>query len=279
MNAKDKESWDKAEEIYQQLKRAGVEVVIDDRNERPGVKFKDADLIGYPLRVVVGPKTLSSGQLEVKIRKNGEIKYLPLEGDYVEEIKNVSMDQFLLSPHNWDMILRLLLATVLGGAVGIERGSGDRPAGFRTHILVCTGSALIMLVSMYGFDDTYVSGISNANNRDSARIAAQVVSGIGFLGAGTIMHEGVTVRGLTTAASLWMVSAIGLAAGAGMYVISIVATAIMLITLVSFRSWEKRFQFAPLYPHCCQQRAGHYNKYYFVFVRKRYKSKNYERKK
>ena len=126
------------------------------------------------------------------------------------------MDQFLLSPHNWDMILRLLLATVLGGAVGIERGSGDRPAGFRTHILVCTGSALIMLVSMYGFDDTYVSGISNANNRDSARIAAQVVSGIGFLGAGTIMHEGVTVRGLTTAASLWMVSAIGLAAGAGM---------------------------------------------------------------
>ena len=98
-----------------------------------------------------------------------------------------------------------------------------------------------MLVSMYGFDDTYVSGISNANNRDSARIAAQVVSGIGFLGAGTIMHEGVTVRGLTTAASLWMVSAIGLAAGAGMYVISIVSTAVMLITLVSFRSWEKRF--------------------------------------
>ena len=89
MNAKDKESWDKAEEIYQQLKRAGVEVVIDDRNERPGVKFKDADLIGYPLRVVVGPKTLSSGQLEVKIRKNGEIKYLPLEGDYDEEIKNI----------------------------------------------------------------------------------------------------------------------------------------------------------------------------------------------
>ena len=101
--------------------------------------------------------------------------------------------------------------------------------------------ALIMLVSMYGFDDSYVSGISNANNRDSARIAAQVVSGIGFLGAGTIMHEGVTVRGLTTAASLWMVSAIGLAAGAGMFVISFISTAIMLITLVSFRKWEKRF--------------------------------------
>ena len=188
------------------------------------------------------------------------------------------MDQFLLSPHNWDMILRLLLATVLGGAVGIERGSGDRPAGFRTHILVCTGSALIMLVSMYGFDDTYVSGISNANNRDSARIAAQVVSGIGFLGAGTIMHEGVTVRGLTTAASLWMVSAIGLAAGAGMFH-GYYAYYIGCIPQLGKAFCQFQPQFAPLYPHCCQQRAGHYNKYYFVFVRKRYKSKNNERKK
>lgn len=106
------------------------------------------------------------------------------------------MDQFLLSPHNWDMILRLLLATVLGGAVGIERGSGDRPAGFRTHILVCTGSALIMLVSMYGFDDTYVSGISNANNRDSARIAAQVVSGIGFLAPARLCMKALPCAGL-----------------------------------------------------------------------------------
>ena len=142
-----------------------------------------------------------------------------------------------LSVHDIDMILRLLLATFLGGVVGIERGSGDKPAGFRTHILVCTGSALIMLVSMYGFDTNY----SDGSNRDSARIAAQVVSGIGFLGAGTIIHEGVTIRGLTTAASLWMVSAIGLAAGAGMYVLSIASTAIMLITLITFHSWEKRF--------------------------------------
>ncbi len=89
MNAKDKESWEKAEAIYEELKKAGVETVIDDRNERPGVKFKDADLIGYPVRVVVGPKTLANGQLEVKIRKNGEIRYLPLDGDYVEGIKNI----------------------------------------------------------------------------------------------------------------------------------------------------------------------------------------------
>lgn len=89
VNTKDEASAAKAEEIYMQLKKAGLETVIDDRNERPGVKFKDADLIGYPLRVVVGPKTLTEGKLEVKIRKTGEIRYLPLEGDYVQDIKNI----------------------------------------------------------------------------------------------------------------------------------------------------------------------------------------------
>lgn len=137
------------------------------------------------------------------------------------------------------MIVRLIVAAVLGGIVGIERGSGDRPAGFRTHILVCVGSALFMLVSIYGID-----GIQTDNpevRRDSARIAAQVVSGIGFLGAGTILHEGLTIRGLTTAASLWIVSAIGLAVGSGMYILSAVATVITMITLVTFHSWEKHF--------------------------------------
>lgn len=89
VNTKDEESAAKAEEIYMQLKKVGLETVIDDRNERPGVKFKDADLIGYPLRVVVGPKTLTEGKLEVKIRKTGEIRYLPLDGDYVQDIKNI----------------------------------------------------------------------------------------------------------------------------------------------------------------------------------------------
>lgn len=89
VNTKDEASAAKAEEIYMQLKKVGLETVIDDRNERPGVKFKDADLIGYPLRVVVGPKTLTEGKLEVKIRKTGEIRYLPLDGDYVQEIKNI----------------------------------------------------------------------------------------------------------------------------------------------------------------------------------------------
>ena len=138
------------------------------------------------------------------------------------------MDQFLLSPHNWDMILRLLLATVLGGAVGIERGSGDRPAGFRTHILVCLGSALMMIVSQYGFMDV-VNGTSV--RLDPSRIAAQVVSGIGFIGAGTIIFRKQIVRGLTTAAGLWATAGIGLAIGSGMYVIGIVATVLTLIGL------------------------------------------------
>jgi len=89
MNTKDVASTTKAMEIYDNLQKAGVETVLDDRNERPGVKFKDADLIGYPLRVVCGPKTLESGQLEIKVRRTGEVKMLPLNGDYITEIRKI----------------------------------------------------------------------------------------------------------------------------------------------------------------------------------------------
>lgn len=89
VNNKDQESLHKAEEIYTQLQKAGVEVIIDDRNERPGVKFKDADLIGYPIRIVIGPKTISTGSLEVKIRKTGEVKLLPLTSDYIATVKEL----------------------------------------------------------------------------------------------------------------------------------------------------------------------------------------------
>lgn len=143
------------------------------------------------------------------------------------------------------MALRLVVAAILGGIVGLERGSNDRPAGFRTHILVCMGSTLFMLVSIYGFDDMLgvfsPGGGDMGQRRDTARIAAQVVSGIGFLGAGTILHEGLTIKGLTTAASLWIVSAIGLAVGSGMYLISVVATILTMVTLITFHNWEKRF--------------------------------------
>jgi putative Mg2+ transporter-C (MgtC) family protein len=140
----------------------------------------------------------------------------------------------MLDGQTEDMLIRLLIATILGGLVGIERGRGDRPAGMRTHILVCTGSALIMLVSLYGLGTLDKAW-------DAARIAAQVVSGIGFLGAGTIIHEGLSVRGLTTAASLWMVAAIGLAAGCGMITIAVISTIITLITLITLHNFEKRF--------------------------------------
>ena len=125
----------------------------------------------------------------------------------------------------FQMLMRLFLAAFLGGIVGIERGSGDRPAGLRTHILVCTGSALIMVVSMYAFDGFDVP-------RDPGRIAAQVVSGIGFLGAGTIMREKKTIGGLTTAASIWATGCIGLGIGWGFYTIAISAGVAVIIVLV-----------------------------------------------
>ncbi len=124
-----------------------------------------------------------------------------------------------------DMVIRLLLAGVLGGLVGHERERHNRPAGLRTHVLVCLGSTLVMIVSVAGFGgDTGVRG-------DQARIAAQVISGIGFLGAGTIMRQGSAVRGLTTAASLWVVAAVGLAVGIGLYEAAAVATVFVLLSL------------------------------------------------
>lgn len=126
---------------------------------------------------------------------------------------------------DYEIALRLFLACVLGGIVGFEREQNDSPAGFRTHILVSMGSSLIMILSMYGFSD-FISV-----NKDPARLAAQVVSGIGFLGAGTILRDGTSVRGLTTAASLWVVSAIGLAAGAGFYFSALLVTGLVFIAL------------------------------------------------
>ena len=149
----------------------------------------------------------------------------------------------LLANNEVQMVLRLVLATVLGGMVGIERGKGDRPAGLRTHVLVCVGSTLFMLVSIFGFGDTtpvHTTVDDLGVRRDSARIAAQVVSGIGFLGAGTIIHEGLSVKGLTTAATMWMVSAIGLAVGSGMYIVSIASTILTLVVLTVLHSWEKQ---------------------------------------
>jgi len=136
------------------------------------------------------------------------------------------------------MALRLFLAVILGGIVGYEREKQQRPAGFRTHILVCVGSTLIMLVSAYGFAG------ANAGDGvlyDPTRIAANVVTGVGFLGAGTILRHGNTITGLTTAASLWIVSGIGLAIGIGFYAGALMTTLMVLISLILLRSLEGSF--------------------------------------
>jgi len=135
------------------------------------------------------------------------------------------------------IILRLVVAAVLGSVVGIERERLNWVAGLRTHMLVCVGSALFMIVSFCGFADV----LSNEHVAlDPSRIAAQVVSGIGFLGAGTIVLRSKVVRGLTTAASLWTVAAVGLAVGGGLYVAAITATGLIVLILAGLKPIERR---------------------------------------
>ena len=134
-------------------------------------------------------------------------------------------------PVQLEMVLRILLAAVLGMIVGFERFHAHKPAGLRTHMLVCIGSALFTVVSIYGFSST---------NSDPSRVAAGVVAGIGFLGAGAIIHaQDGGLHGLTTASSIWAVAAIGLAAGTGMYIVAAVATGIVLVVLYVMKRVEK----------------------------------------
>lgn len=127
----------------------------------------------------------------------------------------------------FDFTVRLIIASLLGVVIGLEREYRSKEAGYRTHFLVALGSALMMIVSQYGFDDVLAKDLVRL---DPSRLAAQVVTGIGFIGAGTIiLLQKQVVRGLTTAAGIWATSGIGLAVGAGMYRIGIVATVLFLI--------------------------------------------------
>lgn len=135
-----------------------------------------------------------------------------------------------------ELALRMILAVVLGGLIGIEREWSNHAAGFRTHILVCLGSATIMLLSSYGFSQFVNEG---SVRMDPARLAAQVISGIGFLGAGAILRNGNMIKGLTTAASVWVVAAIGLSVGAGFYMGAMLCTFLVLISLYLLNKWEK----------------------------------------
>ena len=139
----------------------------------------------------------------------------------------------------WELLIRLVVGTLLGGVIGYERDVHGRPAGLRTHLIVALASTTFMLVSThfvyfqhYGKDDLVTV--------DSSRIAASVVTGIGFLGGGAILRTGVTVQGLTTAAGLWLVAAIGLSAGAGMYVVSAAATLFGVVALAVLRRFEHK---------------------------------------
>ena len=131
---------------------------------------------------------------------------------------------------NLEMILRLVLSSIVGAAIGVEREVSNRPAGLRTHILVTVGATLITLLSIYSFP----SG-------DSSRVAAQIVSGIGFLGAGTILRTGDSITGLTTAASIWVCGGIGMAIGAGYYLGGLVTAGIVLLVLASLSSVERLY--------------------------------------
>lgn len=139
-----------------------------------------------------------------------------------------------------DILLRLLLALLLGGLVGLERERKNWAAGLRTHMMVCLGSALIMIVSSFGFSD--ILGADNVT-LDPSRVAAQVVSGIGFIGAGAILFRKTagTVRGITTAAGLWTVAAIGLATGGGMYFAAVITTLLAVIILWALPFIERKF--------------------------------------
>lgn len=131
-----------------------------------------------------------------------------------------------------EIMIRLLVSALLGGLIGMERESSKRPAGFRTHLLVSVGSASIMMISATAFDP-----IGQGN--DPLRLAAQVITGIGFLGAGSIMREGSEIKGLTTAASLWICAAIGLSIGAGLYLLGGLTTLIVILTLTVLNRIDK----------------------------------------
>lgn len=141
----------------------------------------------------------------------------------------------VLNSYSTQIVLRLLLAICFGALIGLEREHAHRPAGLRTHILVCVGSCLVMLTSEF----TYHAYHQFSPNMDINRLGAQVISGIGFLGAGTIIRNGSSVKGLTTAASIWAVACIGIATGVGFYLGATICTIAIFIILSYIKSWAK----------------------------------------
>lgn len=141
---------------------------------------------------------------------------------------------------NNTIIIRLVFSLIAGAIIGLEREAHKQPAGLKTHMLICLGSTLIMLLSIY-----IPFSFNTTQTGDPGRIAAQVITGVGFIGAGAILRMGINVRGLTTATSIWAIAAVGLAIGAGMYFAALVAVALILIVLIVVEQLENHF-FTPL---------------------------------
>ncbi|MFD2760742.1 MgtC/SapB family protein [Lentibacillus juripiscarius] len=146
----------------------------------------------------------------------------------------------LIGDHFLTIMLRIVIALILSGLIGFERELKNHSAGFRTHILVGVGACLMMLLSLYGFE-SLIDAYDNVRF-DPTRIPSYVISGIGFLGAGTIIVNGMTIRGLTTAASIWTVAGLGLVVGAGMYASAVFTTVIILLSLVFLNNFERLFK-------------------------------------
>lgn len=146
----------------------------------------------------------------------------------------------------YEVIARILMSIVVGGLIGSERQMNNRPAGFRTHILVCVGAAIVSIIQVETIERTIymIEGnpiLANALKADIGRMGAQVITGVGFLGAGTIVQSKGVVKGLTTAATLWVVACIGLAIGLGLYFVSVASTISVMLALVFLKKFEARF--------------------------------------
>lgn len=151
----------------------------------------------------------------------------------LEVIKDI-LTQFFLENPEWAYLLRIFIACLCGGAIGIERTLRQKDAGFRTHVIVALGASLFMIISKYGFLDLQtIEGI----RADGSRIASNVVTGISFLGAGMIFVKGTNIKGLTTAAGIWSTAAVGLAIGCGLYITGIVATLIIIVIQILFHTF------------------------------------------
>ena len=133
------------------------------------------------------------------------------------------------------LIIRLILAGVCGGIIGVERTLRQKDAGFRTHIIVAVGAALMMIISKYGFFD--IVGYDDTLRVDASRVASNIITGISFLGAGMIFVKGISIKGLTTAAGIWVTAAVGMAMGSGLYIISFVSVILLLLVQIIFHKF------------------------------------------